>query len=892
MLSAFKPRSLVELKPRDKSKIESVLAYGDRLLVGLNNGNLRVYRVNEPAGDERNGHAIENSADHDHDHDGDGGPSTTTTDLLREEEKFARYKIDQLAFIKEANILVSLSGGYVFLHDLQSYELGEQLMKTKGATAFAVTSNVVNDAETDVPSIVSRLAVAVKRKIILWTWQDMELNPDAAEVTLVSGIKTLTWISGTRLIAGLTSNYVLVDIETMELKDIVGPGSIGGAAGQESSRLGGVGVASMSYIGMGGIVPKPLATRLNEGQVLLAKDVNTHFIDIDGMSLGKRQIPWNTAPEALGYSYPYLLALQDPSKGTLEVRNPDTLSLLQSISLPSASLLHMPHPNISLAHAGKGFLVASDRAIWRMEALSYDNQIDALVESGYLDEAISLITMLEDALLTDKPGRLREIQLQKAQKLFNDRKYRDALDLFVGVSAPPEIVIQLYPKVIAGDLSSIKEEEEEEEETEDVEVNGADASAAATNGLHLHAEDPAPEALRSSTYAPSLASFLRGKGDEGSDDGSIRGKPMESSQSGKRLGLHHQHLTFCDIRANILLTEGKDLKTAVRELQGYLADVRRRFQRFLNPNGTLRAGSLHQNGEIDEFEESVRMLLGLSGEFEESEFEERLHENAKLVDTTLFRAHMYATPSLAGSLFRIANFCDPDVVMEKLEESGRHNELIDFYYGKKMHRRALELLRKFGQAKIEGEEEDDAWAHLRGPKRTIAYLQHLSPEYIDLILEFADWPIREEPDLGMDIFLTDTENAETLPRYQVIDFLEKVDNNALAIRYLEHVIDELNDLSPDLHQRLLNLYLDKLEKHKRGEAKFASEDEFQEWKQKLLAFLKSSDQYSPAKMLGRLPQDDPDFYEAKAIAFSKMGLHRQALEIYVFKLQAHDKAEE
>lgn len=532
MLSAFKPRPLVELKPRDKSKIESVLAYGDRLLVGLNNGNLRVYRVNEPAGEEEgNGHAIEGTND-------DDRPSTTataaTTDLLREEEKFARYKIDQLAFIKEANILVSLSGGYVFLHDLQSYELGEQLMKTKGATAFAVTSNVVNDAETDVPSIVSRLAVAVKRKIILWTWQDMELNPDAAEVTLVSGIKTLTWISGTRLIAGLTSNYVLVDIETMELKDIVGPGSIGGAPGQESSRLGGVGVASMSYIGMGGMVPKPLATRLSEGQVLLAKDVNTHFIDIDGISLRKRQIPWNTAPEALGYSYPYLLALQDPSKGTLEVRNPDTLSLLQSISLPSASLLHMPHPNISLAHAGKGFLVASDRVIWRMEALSYDNQIDALVESGYLDEAISLITMLEDALLTDKPGRLREIQLQKAQKLFNNRKYRDALDLFAEVSAPPEIVIQLYPKVIAGDLSSI---EEKEEEIEDAEANGTDASAVATNGLNSHAEEPVLETLRSSTYAPSLTSFLRGKGDEGSDDGSIRGKPVESSQIDKRLGL-------------------------------------------------------------------------------------------------------------------------------------------------------------------------------------------------------------------------------------------------------------------------------------------------------------------------------------------------------------------
>jgi hypothetical protein len=542
MLSAFKPRPLVELKQRDKSKIESILAYGDRLLVGLNNGSLRVYRVNEavePAARDGegngNGHAPENAAkDESQQHQQQQELSTVkSVDLLREQEKFTRYKAEQLAFIKEANILVVLSGGYVSLHDLQSYELQEQLAKTKGARTFAVTSNVINDVETDLPSIVSRLAVAVKRKILLWTWKDMELAPDVTEITLVSGIKTLTWIASTKLIAGLGSNYVLVNIETKELNDIVGPGSIGGGPGQESSRLGGVGVASMSYIGMGGMVPKPLATRLSEGQVLLAKDINTHFIDIDGKSLGKRQIPWSTAPEALGYSYPYLLALQEPSKGTLEVRNPDTLSLLQSISLPSASLLHMPHPNISLAHAGKGFLVASDRVIWRMEALSYDDQIDGLVENGYLDEAISLLNMLEDALLKDKAGRLREAQLQKAQKLFDLRKYRDSLDLFAEVSAPPEVVIRLYPKVIAGDLSTVEEDSDQTDEEEPT-------TPKVQNGLQTGTDEPAiadASPAKASIYAPSLTSFLRTKGEEGSDDGSVRGKSSEILETDKKLGM-------------------------------------------------------------------------------------------------------------------------------------------------------------------------------------------------------------------------------------------------------------------------------------------------------------------------------------------------------------------
>ncbi len=37
---------------------------------------------------------------------------------------------------------------------------------------------------------------------------------------------------------------------------------------------------------------------------------------------------------------------------------------------------------------------------------------------------------------------------------------------------------------------------------------------------------------------------------------------------------------------------------------------------------------------------------------------------------------------------------------------------------------------------------------------------------------------------------------------------------------------------------------------------------------------------------------DPSFYEPRAIVLNRMGQHKQALEIYVFKLQDPDKAEE
>jgi hypothetical protein len=545
MLSAFTARPLVELRPRDKSKIESFLTYGDRLLVGLNTGSLRIYRVNEPsdelpereAGDGRGDDAAENGSAEREMAIGESPPAASKmkpTDLLREQEKFSRYKIEQLAIIKEANILISLSNGYVSIHDLQTYELQEQLMRTKGATVFAATSNIVKDPTTGVPSIVSRLAVAVKRKLILWMWLDMELEDDTTEVSLVSGIKTLTWATGTRLVVGLNSSYVLVDVETSKVTDIVGPGSIGGLSGQEGGRLGGVGAASMSYIGMGGIVPKPLATRLSDGQMLLAKDVNTHFIDTDGNSLGRRQIPWNTTPEAIGYSYPYLLALQEPSKGTLEVRNPETLTLLQSISLPSATLMHIPQPTISLAHAGKGFLVGSERAIWRMNALDYDSQIDTLVEQCYLDEAISLIEMLEDALLKDKAGRLRQVKLQKAQTLFDKRKYRDSLDLFTEVSASPELVIRLYPKVIAGDLSSLVEDEDETGQNDQGDPRAQSHDGTTANGIGPVIEDKGKG--KNPAASPSVRSLLRGKTDDNSDTSSIRGTPADPTAVVKALG--------------------------------------------------------------------------------------------------------------------------------------------------------------------------------------------------------------------------------------------------------------------------------------------------------------------------------------------------------------------
>jgi hypothetical protein len=162
-----------------------------------------------------------------------------------------------------------------------------------------------------------------------------------------------------------------------------------------------------------------------------------------------------------------------------------------------------------------------------------------------------------------------------------------------------------------------------------------------------------------------------------------------------------------------------------------------------------------------------------------------------------------------------------------------------------MHRQALELLEKFGK----NEADEEVASALQGPQRTVGYLQQLPPELIDLVLEYAEWPLRADPALGMEIFLADTQNAEELPRDKVLAFLERV-GEKLAVRYLEHVIEELNDLNVDFHQRLVDLLLERLK------SADCVGEEREEWRGRLEAFLRwGNAQYNRFRVFQRLPAE-------------------------------------
>ena len=295
----------------------------------------------------------------------------------------------------------------------------------------------------------------------------------------------------------------------------------------------------------------------------------------------------------------------------------------------------------------------------------------------------------------------------------------------------------------------------------------------------------------------------------------------------------------------MFLLEGKDLEIATSELAGFLVDARTKLQRYLNPDGSLKEPfSKGETATEDDHRASMELLLQRH-QSDDDTHHQLLVSTAKMVDTTLFRAYMLARPSMAGPLFRLPNFCDAKVVNEKLLETGRYNDLIDFFFGKGLHREALDLLQRFGKR----DDKSEVAPQLKGPQRTVGYLQNLPPEMIDLILQYARWPIEVDSELGMEVFLADTENAETLPRATVLDFLESIDTKH-AVTYLQHIIDELNDTTPEFHQKLIDIYLKELKTHDSND-----DNNKHDLKECLLNFLRSSQHYESWKVLRQLNRE-------------------------------------
>lgn len=283
----------------------------------------------------------------------------------------------------------------------------------------------------------------------------------------------------------------------------------------------------------------------------------------------------------------------------------------------------------------------------------------------------------------------------------------------------------------------------------------------------------------------------------------------------------------------------------------------------------------------------------------------RLDYVGSIIDTSLFLCYFYCKPMLLGPLLRLPNNrCNASVVNRCLLSDHDKlkpkfiEELLDFYYGRHLHKDALEMLYKLSHNENHGSDIDQYIT----PELTIQYLRKLSNEYLDLIFQFAYWVIDESSQKAEEytrqIFMNETYECESYDNTRVMDFISQVlKRETLSIKYLEWVL-----FDGDLHEKLKSknllvkfhtllalMYLKKL-KHDRKKY----EDDFQfinsSYYIKLYNFLKDYNLYEPFKVLKNIPTTDDAFLRLTIFIYKRLGEHEKSIDVLFNQLDQIDAA--
>ncbi|KAI8812376.1 CNH domain-containing protein [Cladochytrium replicatum] len=256
---------------------------------------------------------------------------------------------------------------------------------------------------------------------------------------------------------------------------------------------------------------------------------------------------------------------------------------------------------------------------------------------------------------------------------------------------------------------------------------------------------------------------------------------------------------------------------------------------------------------------------------------------SRLVDTTLLKVYLSVNDALVGIFLRVPNQCELNESEKLLLLYKKYNELIDLYRGKGLHRKALDFI----------SQKPDLLKS--AVQQLVTYLQRLAVGDLDLVIEYSSWALEQNPALGIKIFTEQYDEIDFETRQRITDHLQHISSD-LSTLYLEHLIHELRDPSPDFHDRLIHNYLADI-KNRANEGSLLdpiphssqSESELVEFRRKLHTFLESSTHYRADIILKQLPDG---LWEERCVLLSRLKWHEEALNIHIYKLQNSNMAEQ
>lgn len=885
-IDIIEPRNRVTL-PVSGSKATSILHLLKRhLFVGLNNGDILMYKAAKTTKDD-SGYVLQNTFSN---VSKDNSPIEKLHGLPISNEFKEVLVVTTIEFIRVMEISgTSINIIHEFPNSRNSY--GTTVINIGGKQLFVFSS---------------------KKKVYIFRMKVIHntlLFTQLSEIPFKDKIKSIALYPDERyLLVALVSELLLVKLSTFEVEPL---------PVDETSLTNFTSSTSFSYFSLSSSEPSTWILPLSRLQLLLVKDTLIVTLELDLELQGATEQPniiqspikLSAVPLFVSFISPlYLLIVYNKR---LEILDYETGDLIQKIThqFNSAQLL--------VSHVGSSiFITSPGQNVLQFHILGHQKQIDQYLSiSGKesstgnikdpkndlkvigLDKSISLVTKLESnegffgTVEADTEKRkqlvLRELYRKKAILLFESySKYHESL---VEISSewlvPYRDMFSLFPDFIDGELKIIGQ--------------GDFPNIEEAISVRSFSHNIVKRISLSDIQNTKLIST-----DSGTDyDKSTINQTSSQSIAPNRGGFSKSQ----NVRKFI---------KAVNNLIIYLTDQRRIHLTFVRD---VNSKLSWKDVELTAFDIYPWLTL--------EKLSSQINHIALVIDTTLFLCYFYTKPMMLGPLLRLPNNqCNAKVVNECLlnnihpsmlhqsnqfqfhQQTNFIKELLDFYFGRGLHKDSLEMLYKLSH----NEEDqvapvpDNEFANfVKGPDLTIQYLTKLSNDELELIFEFSVWVIMEGDkglEVGESIFMNESYECENYDSLQVLNFFQNVLKvEALAIRYLEWLVLESdliekftkNNTLSKFHTKLCLLYLDKLkeiEKEYDGE----KEEEFYktEYYVKLFNFLKETNLYEPWTLLKNIPTNHDKYLRFTVFVYRRLGEHEKSVDVLYNQLNDLDSAME
>jgi hypothetical protein len=151
------------------------------------------------------------------------------------------------------------------------------------------------------------------------------------------------------------------------------------------------------------------------------------FLGFDGKPTRKWGITWGEPPLAVGYSFPYVIAILNKAVEIRLVFGQQTL--VQSLQISGSKLIATSQSKNK--RIGGQVYVANKQQIWALSPIALGSQVEQLLKEGDYEEALSLCAHLDVTDLPDKEEKIWQIKELYAYSLFNSGQYIRAMDMFL-----------------------------------------------------------------------------------------------------------------------------------------------------------------------------------------------------------------------------------------------------------------------------------------------------------------------------------------------------------------------------------------------------------------------------------------------------------------------------